>query len=64
MVKITKFRNPQCANITSREMFETANHKICQRKKNGVQYISVYVGVYYQQNLNIAKKKKGELFCF
>ena len=35
MVELAKFRNPQCAKITSREIFETANREIYQlAKKN------------------------------
>ena len=39
MVKLAKFRNPQCAKITSRKMFENANREICQlaKKKPGLQ---------------------------
>ena len=33
MVELAKFRNPQCAKITSREIFETANREIYQLAK-------------------------------
>ena len=33
VLKLAKFRHPQCAKITSREMFETANREIYQLAK-------------------------------
>ena len=33
VLKLAKFRNPQYAKITSREMFETANREIYQLAK-------------------------------
>ena len=53
-LKLAKFRYPQCAKITSPEMFETANCEIYLfAKKPGVQYTFKFKKYIYRFGLEI-----------
>ena len=59
MVELAKFRNSQCAKITSREKFETANREIYQlAKKTGFFSNFASLTICYRKHHNISKCKK------